>query len=62
MEKASREQTIFNSKPLGMTAWILPENKRLNSPKTVSMYWRVGFAKTPCMSSVAAWSSSFFGI
>jgi hypothetical protein len=45
MEKASRKQTIFNSKPCGVTACILPENKRLNCPKTVSIYWRTGLPK-----------------
>ena len=38
MEKASRKQTIFNSKPLGVTAWIFLENIALNLLKTVSMY------------------------
>ncbi|MDX6382360.1 MAG: hypothetical protein QOI57_3384, partial [Rubrobacteraceae bacterium] len=27
MEKASRKQTIFSSKPLGVTAWIFLGNK-----------------------------------
>ena len=42
MEKASRNQTIFSSKPLGVTAWIFPANKSLNRLKTVSMYCRIG--------------------
>jgi hypothetical protein len=45
MEKAKRKQTIFNSKPLGVTAWIFLENIALNVLKTVSMYWRMGFAR-----------------
>ena len=36
---------IFNSKPFGVTAWIFLENNALSLPKTVSMYWRMGFAK-----------------
>ncbi len=43
--KSQRKQTIFDSKPLGVTAWIFLENMQLNSPKIVSMYWRMGFAK-----------------
>jgi hypothetical protein len=38
MEKASRKQTIFNSKPRGVTAWIFLENIALSLLKTVSMY------------------------
>lgn len=38
MEKAKRKQTIFNSKPLGVTAWIFLANMALNSLKTVSIY------------------------
>ena len=45
MEKANRKQTIFNSKPLGVTAWIFLENSVLSLLKTVSMYWRMGFAR-----------------
>ena len=45
MEKASTNQTIFSSKPLGVTAWILLANNALNLLKTVSMYWRVGLLK-----------------
>jgi hypothetical protein len=45
MEKASRKQTIFSSKPLGVTAWIFLENNALSLPKTVSMYRRVGLLK-----------------
>ena len=29
MEKANRKQTIFSSKPLGVTAWIFLENNAL---------------------------------
>jgi hypothetical protein len=32
MEKASRNQTIFSSKPVGVT-WIFPSNKWLNRLK-----------------------------
>jgi hypothetical protein len=45
MEKANRKQTIFSSKPLGVTAWIFLENIALKLLKTVSMYWRVGLLK-----------------
>jgi hypothetical protein len=45
MEKANRKQTIFSSKPLGVTAWILLANNALKLLKTVSMYWRVGLLK-----------------
>jgi hypothetical protein len=45
MEKANRKQTIFNSKPLGVTAWIFLANNALSLLKTVSMYWRVGLLK-----------------
>jgi len=45
MEKASRNQTIFNSKPLGVTAWIFLANKLVNRLKIVSMYWRIGLPK-----------------
>ncbi len=45
MEKVSRNQAIFSSKPLGVTAWIFPAHKALNRPKTVSMYWRIGLPK-----------------
>ena len=45
MEKASRKQTIFNSKPRGVTAWIFLGKKLLRRLKTVSMYWRIGFPK-----------------
>ncbi len=38
MEKANRKQTIFNSKPLGVTAWIFLANNALKLLKTVSMY------------------------
>jgi len=38
MEKASKKQTTFNSKPVGVTAWIFLENKALNPLKTVLMY------------------------
>jgi len=37
MEKASRNHTIFNSKPLGVTAWIFLANKLLSPLNTVSM-------------------------
>ncbi len=53
MEEAKRKQTIFNSKPLGVTAWIFLGNNAPGLLKTVSMYWRTGFAGTPCMPSVA---------
>jgi hypothetical protein len=45
MEKANRKQTIFSSKPLGVTAWIFLANNALKLLKTVSMYWRVGLLK-----------------
>ncbi len=45
MEKASRNQTIFSSKPLGVTAWIFLENGFVNPLNTVSMYWRIGLPK-----------------
>jgi hypothetical protein len=45
MEKASRKQTIFSSKPLGVTAWIFLGKKLLSRLKTVSMYWRIGLLK-----------------
>jgi hypothetical protein len=45
MEKASRKQTIFNSKPLGVTAWIFLGNKLVSRLKTVSIYWRIGLLK-----------------
>jgi hypothetical protein len=37
MEKANKKKTIFNSKPLGVTAWIFLANKSVNRLKTVSM-------------------------
>ena len=45
MEKAKRKQTIFNSNPLGVTAWVFLANNALTLPNTVSMYWRVGLLK-----------------
>lgn len=36
-EGQQRKQTIFSSKPLGVTAWILPANIALSLLKTVSM-------------------------
>src|SRR5215216_1009667 len=45
MEKANRKQTIFSSKPLGVTAWIFLGNKLLSRLKIVSMYWRMGLPK-----------------
>jgi hypothetical protein len=45
MEKAKRKQTIFSSKPLGVTASIFLANNALKLLKTVSMYWRVGLLK-----------------
>ena len=47
MEKAKRKQTIFNSKPFNLTAWIFLENNPLSLLKTVSTYWRMGFARNP---------------
>ena len=52
MEKASRKQTIFNSKPLGVTAWIFLENIALNLLKTVSMYWRIGLPKNSSQAGI----------
>jgi hypothetical protein len=45
MEKASRNHTIFSSKPLGVTAWIFLANKLVSRLKTVSMYWRIGLPR-----------------
>jgi len=45
MEKANTNQTIFSSKPLGVTAGIFPENIALSLLKIVSMYWRIGLPK-----------------
>ena len=45
MEKASRKQTIFSSKPHGVTAWIFLGKKLVSRLKTVSMYWRIGLPK-----------------
>ena len=45
MEKANRKQTIFSSKPLGVTAWIFLANKVVSRLKTVSMCWRIGFPR-----------------
>jgi hypothetical protein len=36
MEKANRKQTIFSSKPLGVTAWIFSWAKRcFRTPSTI---------------------------
>ena len=45
MEKANRKQTIFSSKPRGVTAWIFLGKKLVSRLKTVSMYWRIGLPK-----------------
>jgi hypothetical protein len=45
MEKARRKQTIFSSKPFGVTAWIFLGKKLVSVPKTVSMYWRIGLPR-----------------
>lgn len=45
IEKATREQTIFNSKPRGVTACIFLENISLNPLNTVSIYWRIGLPR-----------------
>ena len=45
MEKASRKQTIFNSKPCDVSACILPENKRLNRLKDRLDILRTGLPK-----------------
>src|SRR5918993_896080 len=45
MEKANSKQTIFSSKPLGVTAWIFLAINALKLVKTVSMYWPVGLLK-----------------
>jgi hypothetical protein len=53
MERASRNQTIFTSKPRGETLWIFLENRFVNFLKIVSMYWRTGLPKTPAMPKAA---------
>jgi hypothetical protein len=45
MEKANRNQTIFSSKPRGVTAWIFLGKKLVSRLKTVSMYWRIGLLR-----------------
>lgn len=52
MEKASRKQTIFSSKPLGVTAWIFLANKALSRLNTVSMYWRIGLPKNSSQAGI----------
>ncbi len=58
MEKASRNQTIFSSKPLAVTAWIFLENRFVSRLKTVSMYWRMGLPKNPSHMGIGRLESS----
>src|SRR5918997_2142288 len=62
IEKANRKQTIFNSKPLGVTAWIFLANKVVSRLKTVSMCWRIGFPRNSSHAGSGRLGSSCAGL
>jgi hypothetical protein len=50
---------IFNSKFLGVTAWIFLGNRFVSQLKTVSMYWRIGLPKNSSRAGISRLSSAY---